>query len=72
MLPHQQAKERVINSPVLEPYFDALMASWPSAIEHWEFVNTATEDELVEWSQIQNNLGFVRHRVPSRKTFFAA
>jgi hypothetical protein len=47
----RQAQERVLASPQLKPYAEVLLADWPEAETHWQWVLTASEDELVAWAQ---------------------
>lgn len=46
------AKARVEESSALRPYADMLLADWPEGDEHYEWVLTAPEAELIEWAEL--------------------
>ncbi len=45
------AEARVLASPRLKGYAEVLLADWPEAEAHWQWVLTASEDDLVAWAQ---------------------
>jgi hypothetical protein len=44
------AEMRVNRTPELERYRDVILYDWPNGDEHWDWVRTASDDELVEWA----------------------
>ena len=47
--PYDRAKTRVEDSAVLRPHADSILADWPEGDEHWQWVCTAPESEIVDW-----------------------
>lgn len=46
---YQQAKTRVESSPRLSPHAAFILADWDEGEEHWQWVCTASEDEILDW-----------------------
>ena len=46
-----QARDRVLNSPPLYPYREFVLANWPEDEEHWEWVLSATEQDILDWCE---------------------
>lgn len=47
----RRAQGRVLASPQLKAYAKVILADWPEAETHWQWVLTAREDEIVAWAQ---------------------
>ena len=47
--PYDRAAARVDASPALCPHRDVILADWPQGDEHWRWVATATEREILDW-----------------------
>ena len=49
--PYDKAAARVDASPALAPYRDFIMADGPDGDDHWRWVATATEREIIDWAE---------------------
>lgn len=49
--PYDKAAARVDASPALAAHRDFIMADWPEGDEHWRWVATATEREIIDWAE---------------------
>ncbi|MBN1889451.1 MAG: hypothetical protein JW850_15765 [Thermoflexales bacterium] len=47
-----QAKERVENSPELQPYRHVVLYDWPEGAEHYKWVASAPASEIISWAQV--------------------
>lgn len=45
------ARERVLASPRLAPYAEVILADWPEAESHMQWVIAASEDDIIAWAQ---------------------
>lgn len=45
------AQARINETPALQPHTAVIMADWPEGAEHWEWVATAPEAEIVDWAE---------------------
>ena len=53
---YEQAEQRVKNSLALSMYSEFILADWPEGEEHWEWVVTADESEILDWVQSEGDL----------------
>ena len=44
------ARDRVQNSDALAAHEDFILTDWPEGDDHWRWVITATESEIVDWA----------------------
>jgi len=45
------AAGRVVNSAALAPHSDFILTDWPEGDEHWQWVITAPEAEIIDWAE---------------------
>ncbi len=45
----EKAKVRVEDSPKLTVHVDFILADWPEGDEHWRWVITAPEKDILDW-----------------------
>jgi transcriptional regulator with XRE-family HTH domain len=45
----EEAKARVEDSPRLAPHADFILADWSEGEDHWRWVCTASEKEIIDW-----------------------
>jgi len=45
---YEQASDRVHNSERLAPHADFILANWNEGEEHWDWICTAREEEILE------------------------
>lgn len=48
---YDQARERVESSMALIEYADIILYDWPEGDEHWQWVVTADEREILSWAR---------------------
>jgi hypothetical protein len=48
---YEQAHERVVNTPELEPFAEVIFADWPEGDEHYQWIIETPVDEIVEWAE---------------------
>ena len=46
---YEEAKARVEDNPKLSPHADFILADWPEGDDHWEWVVTTPEQEILDW-----------------------
>ena len=46
---YEKAKARVEDSPKLSVHADFILADWSEGNDHWEWVVTASEKEILDW-----------------------
>jgi hypothetical protein len=46
-----EAEDRVTGSDALRQYADFILADWPDGADHWGWVATAPEQEIIEWCE---------------------
>lgn len=46
---YDRAAARVDASPALAPHRDFILADWPEGDDHWRWVATATERDILSW-----------------------
>lgn len=47
----EDAQARVDATPELDAHREVIFYDWPEGDEHWEWVCTATVDEIVSWAE---------------------
>jgi len=47
----ETARRRVESEPRLEQYASLILDDWDEGAEHWQWVATASIDEIVEWAE---------------------
>ena len=48
---HDQARQRVQDTPQLQPYRDVIFYDWPEGDEHLNWIATAPLAEIVDWAE---------------------
>lgn len=48
---YEQAKSKVENSEILNQYAEVILADWNEGDEHWKWVISADESEIVIWAK---------------------
>lgn len=41
---------RVVNSPALQPYYEVIFSDWPNIEDHYHWILTASEEEILDWA----------------------
>jgi Arc/MetJ-type ribon-helix-helix transcriptional regulator len=52
---YDQARQRVDNTPELQPFEDTIFYDWPEGDDHWKWVATAPVPEIVDWAETVGN-----------------
>ena len=47
----KRARRRVLDTPELAAHESVIMADWTEGDEHWQWIATATIDEIVSWAE---------------------
>lgn len=51
MAERERAERRVNKSQKLSQHSETIMYDWPEGDEHWKWVATAPESEIIEWAE---------------------
>ncbi len=48
---YEQAKQRIVDNPELQPFEKVLLYDWDGSGAHWRWVATAPISEILEWAK---------------------